>query len=250
MTPIRTAARTLLGALFVGSGWMALRHPDRLVPKAKPVTDRLSPALQAASLPTEAETLVKVNGAVQLAGGLLLATGHLTRPAAAALAVSVVPRRSRPTRSGPRPTRNAAPTSGSSSPRTWASSAACCTRRWIAAAGPAWSGAPGTRPATPAAARRRSARRRGCPVRSRRPRPAASRGAPVARWASRSAMPPGGPARPRRTRAGRSAARRGPHGARPGWRRAPSKSAAASRSDLFYDLGRCRLAGRRRPRFT
>jgi uncharacterized membrane protein YphA (DoxX/SURF4 family) len=91
MTPIRTAARTLLGALFVGSGWMALRHPDRLVPKAKPVTDRLSPALQAASLPTEAETLVKVNGAVQLAGGLLLATGHLTRPAAAALAVSVVP---------------------------------------------------------------------------------------------------------------------------------------------------------------
>ena len=48
MTPIRTAARTLLGALFVGSGWMALRHPDRLVPKAKPVTDRLSPALQAA----------------------------------------------------------------------------------------------------------------------------------------------------------------------------------------------------------
>jgi uncharacterized membrane protein YphA (DoxX/SURF4 family) len=91
MTPIRTAARTLLGALFVGSGWMALRHPDRLVPRAKPVTDRLSPALQAASLPTDAETLVKINGAVQLTGGVLLATGHLTRPAAAALAASVVP---------------------------------------------------------------------------------------------------------------------------------------------------------------
>ena len=53
MTPIRTAARTILGALFVGSGWLALRHPDRLVPRAKPVTDRLSPALQAASLPTD-----------------------------------------------------------------------------------------------------------------------------------------------------------------------------------------------------
>jgi uncharacterized membrane protein YphA (DoxX/SURF4 family) len=91
MTPIRTAARTLLGALFVGSGWMALRHPDRLVSRAKPVTDRMSPALQAANLPTEPETLVKVNGAVQLAGGLLLATGHFTRPAAAALAASVVP---------------------------------------------------------------------------------------------------------------------------------------------------------------
>ena len=61
MTPIRTAARTLLGALFVGSGWMALRHPDRLVSRAKPVTDRMSPALQAANLPTEPETLVKVN---------------------------------------------------------------------------------------------------------------------------------------------------------------------------------------------
>jgi uncharacterized membrane protein YphA (DoxX/SURF4 family) len=91
MTPIRTAARTLLGALFIGSGWMALRHPDRLVPRAKPVTDRLSPALQAANLPTEPETLVKINGAVQLTAGVLLATGHLTRPAAAALAVSAVP---------------------------------------------------------------------------------------------------------------------------------------------------------------
>ena len=91
MTPIRTAARTLLGALFVGSGWLALRHPDRLVARAKPVTDRMSPALEAANLPTDPETLVKVNGAVQVAGGLLLATGHFTRPAAAALAASVVP---------------------------------------------------------------------------------------------------------------------------------------------------------------
>src|SRR5919107_4445424 len=91
MTPIRTAARTLLGALFVGSGWLALRHPDRLVSRAKPVTDRMTPALEAASLPTDPETLVKLNGAVQVAGGLLLATGHFTRPAATALAASVVP---------------------------------------------------------------------------------------------------------------------------------------------------------------
>jgi uncharacterized membrane protein YphA (DoxX/SURF4 family) len=91
MTPIRTAARTLLGALFVGSGWLALRNPDRLVTRAKPVTDRLSPALRAANLPTEPETLVKANGAIQLVGGVLLATGHLTRPAAAALAATVVP---------------------------------------------------------------------------------------------------------------------------------------------------------------
>jgi putative oxidoreductase len=91
MTPIRTAARTLLGTLFVGSGVLALRHPDRLARQAKPVADQLSPALEAAGLPTDPETLVKVNGAVQVAGGLLLATGHFTRPAAAALAASVVP---------------------------------------------------------------------------------------------------------------------------------------------------------------
>jgi putative oxidoreductase len=91
MTPIRTAARTLLGALFVGSGWLALRHPERLVTQAKPVTDRLNPALTAANLPTDPETLVKVNGAVHVAGGLLLATGHFTRPAAALLAATVVP---------------------------------------------------------------------------------------------------------------------------------------------------------------
>lgn len=91
MTPIRTAARTLLGTLFVGSGVLALRHSDQLAGKAKPVADQLGPALEAAGLPTDPETLVKVNGAVQVAGGLLLATGYFTRPAAAALAASVVP---------------------------------------------------------------------------------------------------------------------------------------------------------------
>jgi putative oxidoreductase len=91
MTPIRSVARTLLGTLFVSSGALALRNPDRLVRQAKPVTDWLAPALESASLPTDPRTLVKVNGAVQLAGGLLLITGFATRPAALALAGSVVP---------------------------------------------------------------------------------------------------------------------------------------------------------------
>jgi len=91
MALIRTAARTLLGALFVSSGVQALRNPDRFVSRAKPVTDRMSPALEAASLPTDTETLVKANGAIQVAGGVLLLTGVATRPAAAALAGSLVP---------------------------------------------------------------------------------------------------------------------------------------------------------------
>jgi uncharacterized membrane protein YphA (DoxX/SURF4 family) len=91
MTPIRTAARTLLGALFVGSGYYVLKHPERHVAEAKPVTDYLEPALDAANLPTDTETLVKATGVAQIAGGLLLASGHFTRPAAAVLAATVVP---------------------------------------------------------------------------------------------------------------------------------------------------------------
>jgi putative oxidoreductase len=91
MTPIRTAARTLLGALFVGSGYYVLKHPERHIADAKPVTDYLEPALEAANLPTDTETLVKATGAAQIAGGLLLASGHFTRPAAAVLAATVVP---------------------------------------------------------------------------------------------------------------------------------------------------------------
>jgi uncharacterized membrane protein YphA (DoxX/SURF4 family) len=91
MALIRTAARALLGGVFVSSGLLALRNPTRLVGQAKPLADRMTPALEAANLPTDPETLVKLNGAVQVAGGLLLATGHFTRPAAAALAASVVP---------------------------------------------------------------------------------------------------------------------------------------------------------------
>jgi uncharacterized membrane protein YphA (DoxX/SURF4 family) len=93
MRPVRTAARSMLAAIFVIQGWAAFRDPAKLADKARPVTDRLEPALKAAhpSLPTDAETLVRVNGAAQVAGGILLATGHATTPAALVLAGSLVP---------------------------------------------------------------------------------------------------------------------------------------------------------------
>ena len=93
MRPVRTAARSMLAAIFVLQGWQSFRSPERLAGKAKPVTDRLEPAIKAVhpSLPTDAATLVRVNGAAQVAGGLLLATGHVTRPAALLLAGSLVP---------------------------------------------------------------------------------------------------------------------------------------------------------------
>src|SRR3982751_5766465 len=91
MRPVRTVARTLLAATFVRGGLDAVMNPDRLVPSAKSVTDRLAPTLDAVGLPTDPRTLVRLNGAVQLAGGVLLASNTAVRPAALALAGSLVP---------------------------------------------------------------------------------------------------------------------------------------------------------------
>lgn len=83
----------MLGAIFVASGARAVANPEQFVPRAKLVTDRVGPLLEKTDsrLPTDARSLVRINGAVQLAGGLLLATGHVTRPAAAALAGTMIP---------------------------------------------------------------------------------------------------------------------------------------------------------------
>src|SRR5437899_2566247 len=91
MKPIRTAAHLMLGAIFISSGARTLADPDRVVDRAKRVTDQIAPMLEAADLPTDPKTLVRINSAVQLAGGVLLASGHFTRPAALALAGSLVP---------------------------------------------------------------------------------------------------------------------------------------------------------------
>jgi uncharacterized membrane protein YphA (DoxX/SURF4 family) len=93
MRPVRTAARAFLGATFVASGVRAVADPEALVAPAKRVTDQLTPLLERTDprLPTDARTLVRINGAVQLIGGLMLATGRFRRPAAAALAATLVP---------------------------------------------------------------------------------------------------------------------------------------------------------------
>ncbi|MET7401467.1 DoxX family protein [Dactylosporangium sp. NPDC005572] len=82
MRPVRTVARSALAAIFVIQGWDALVNPERLVKPAQKVADRLQ---------ADPKTLVRVNGAAQVAGGVLLATGRATTPGALLLAGSLVP---------------------------------------------------------------------------------------------------------------------------------------------------------------
>lgn len=83
----------MLSALFISGGARQLTTPDPLEEMAAPVTDRVAPVLRKAGVPLPAQTrdLVRLNGAVQMVTGVLLATGRLTRPAAAVLAGSLLP---------------------------------------------------------------------------------------------------------------------------------------------------------------
>lgn len=93
MKPVRVAARALLGGIFVLSGARSAASPEPFTARARRMTDRVAPLLESVhpGLPTDAASLVRVNGTVQLVGGLLLASGRFTRPAAVALAASLVP---------------------------------------------------------------------------------------------------------------------------------------------------------------
>ncbi|WP_114422144.1 DoxX family protein [Nocardioides houyundeii] len=89
----RLIARPLLSTLFVYGGYHAVKSPDALVAKAKRVTDRLVPLAKAQGIPIPEDpaTLVRINGAVQVAAAAMLATGRAPRTSATVLAASLVP---------------------------------------------------------------------------------------------------------------------------------------------------------------
>jgi uncharacterized membrane protein YphA (DoxX/SURF4 family) len=93
MKPVRTAARAMLASIFVVSGVRILISPDSKVAAAKQVTDRTGPLIAKIDprLPTDARTQVRIKAGADVAAGLLLASGKLTRPAAAVLAAGLVP---------------------------------------------------------------------------------------------------------------------------------------------------------------
>jgi uncharacterized membrane protein YphA (DoxX/SURF4 family) len=90
---IRRIARPLLSVAFIGQGVDALRNPKPAADAARPALDgmRQLPDPIGAKVPADAETFARVNAAVQIGGGLLLATGKMPRLASAALAFTVIP---------------------------------------------------------------------------------------------------------------------------------------------------------------
>ena len=93
MKPVRTAARVMLSAIFVSSGVKVLLDPAARAETAGRVTDRVGPMIERVDprLPSDTVSLTRIKAGVDVVAGLLLATGHLTRPAAAALAANLVP---------------------------------------------------------------------------------------------------------------------------------------------------------------
>jgi uncharacterized membrane protein YphA (DoxX/SURF4 family) len=83
----------MLSSVFIGQGVDALRSPKPAADAARPTLEGLSklPDPIGTNVPSDAETFARINAAVQIGGGLLLATGKVPRLASAALAFTVVP---------------------------------------------------------------------------------------------------------------------------------------------------------------
>ena len=79
----------MLASIFVIQGYNTLRNPARVAPMAEPVVRPV--AERVAIVPDQAEQAVRLNAAVQVAAGSLLALGRWPRLSALAIAATLVP---------------------------------------------------------------------------------------------------------------------------------------------------------------
>ncbi len=79
----------MVASIFVIQGYDTFRRPERVAPLAEPVVRPLAERVSA--VPAKTEQAVRVNGAVQMAAGTLLALGRFPRLSALALAATLVP---------------------------------------------------------------------------------------------------------------------------------------------------------------
>jgi uncharacterized membrane protein YphA (DoxX/SURF4 family) len=88
MPRIRSIARPLLAATFIAGGIDTLRNPAMKVPAAETV---VAPLVRMLPQLSNTEQLVKLDAAVKLACGTMLASGRFPRLSSLTLAVSLVP---------------------------------------------------------------------------------------------------------------------------------------------------------------
>ena len=79
----------MLASVFIVSGLDVLANPEPRAKAAKPVVDMVASVVPFA--PSNPVDAVRLNAAVHLGAGVLLAAGVMSRLAATALAVSMVP---------------------------------------------------------------------------------------------------------------------------------------------------------------
>jgi len=89
MNALRHLARSMLSSIFIVGGLDAIGHPDAKAKAAEAVTGPLRKKVL--PLPASDRTLVRLNGAVQVGAGALLATSRMRRLASIALIGSIVP---------------------------------------------------------------------------------------------------------------------------------------------------------------
>jgi len=79
----------MIASIYVIAGYQTMRSPERVVKQADPVVRALAEYVD--FVPDDTEQAVRVSGAVQVAGGALLAVGWVPRVAALALAATLIP---------------------------------------------------------------------------------------------------------------------------------------------------------------
>ena len=79
----------MVASIFIVQGYDTLRRPERVAPEAEPVVRALAERVPA--VPAKTEQAVRLNGAVQLVAGSLLAFGRFPRLSALAIAATLVP---------------------------------------------------------------------------------------------------------------------------------------------------------------
>lgn len=88
---VRRLARPLLATIFISGGINTLRNPEAHTKAADAMLDKSGLAVSQEQLPADLGTLVKVDGAVKIGAGLMLALGRFPRLSALLLAASLVP---------------------------------------------------------------------------------------------------------------------------------------------------------------